>query len=119
MACNSNIRIYRYAVGQRFGKHIDESVEDENGHHSQWTVLIYLNGGGEGGEGAGTASASAGGALLDKSKGGAGEVAGWSAGSAAGGGVGPGEDGAPLRGGETVFYKARDTELSMCFVLDV
>lgn len=52
MACNSNIRLYRYAVGQRFGKHIDESVEDENGHVSLWTVLIYLNGGGmeEGGD---------------------------------------------------------------------
>lgn len=52
VACNSNIRLYRYAVGQRFGKHIDESVEDENGHVSLWTVLIYLNGGGmeEGGD---------------------------------------------------------------------
>ncbi|CAM9970951.1 unnamed protein product, partial [Hapterophycus canaliculatus] len=79
VACNSNIRIYRYAVGQRFGKHIDESVEDESGHLSQWTVLVYLNGGG-GGEGV----------VSD---------------GAAGGGIGPGEEGAPLRGGETVFYK--------------
>ncbi|CAM9795938.1 unnamed protein product, partial [Scytosiphon promiscuus] len=63
VACNSNIRIYRYAVGQRFGKHIDESVEDESGHLSQ------------GSDGA------------------------------VGGDIGPGEEGAPLRGGETVFYK--------------
>lgn len=51
------MRIYRYGVRQRFGKHIDESVEDENGSLSQWTVLIYLNGeaagslAGEGGSG--------------------------------------------------------------------
>lgn len=45
VGCNANIRVYRYVVGQRFGKHVDESVEDESGHMSQWTVLIYLNGG--------------------------------------------------------------------------
>lgn len=116
VACNSNIRIYRYAVGQRFGKHIDESVEDENGHHSQWTVLIYLNGEREGGEGGGAASA---GGSLEKSRGGSGAVAGWSAGAAAGSGVGPGEEGAPLRGGETVFYKARQKLLALCVVSDV
>ncbi|CAN0014669.1 unnamed protein product [Ectocarpus sp. 8 AP-2014] len=91
LACNSNIRIYRYAVGQRFGKHIDESVDDENGLTSQWTVLIYLNGGGEGGGGAAAAGASG-----SKKKG-----------RSDGGGAfaGAGEEGAPLRGGETVFYK--------------
>lgn len=82
VACNSNIRIYRYAVGQRFGKHIDESVEDENGHLSQWTVLVYLNGG----QGAGGSPGKAG-----SSEGGGGAV----------------EEEAPLRGGETVFYKVR------------
>lgn len=82
VACNSNIRIYRYAVGQRFGKHIDESVEDENGHLSQWTVLVYLNGGSSLGK-------------TDSSEGGA----------SAGGGVV--EEEAPLRGGETVFYKVK------------
>lgn len=78
IGCNSNIRIYRYAVGQRFGKHVDESVEDENGHLSQWTVLIYLNGGSQEG------------ATINKleSKKGAAST---------------GEE--PLRGGETVFYK--------------
>lgn len=90
MACNSNIRIYRYAVGQRFGKHIDESVDDENGLTSQWTVLIYLNGEGEG------SGAAAAGASGSKKKG-----------RSDGGGAfaGAGEEGAPLRGGETVFYK--------------
>eukprot|EP00903_Cladosiphon_okamuranus_P008774 g8405.t1 len=80
VACNSNIRIYRYAVGQRFGKHIDESVEDENGHLSQWTVLVYLNGG----QGAGGSAGKSG--------------------SSEGEGGAPEEE-APLRGGETVFYK--------------
>ncbi|CAN0033386.1 unnamed protein product, partial [Discosporangium mesarthrocarpum] len=69
--CNANIRIYKYTVGQRFGKHIDESVEDENGHLSQWTVLVYLNGGEEEAKTAGV--------------------------------------GETLKGGETVFYKARRT----------
>ncbi|CAM9167612.1 unnamed protein product [Choristocarpus tenellus] len=74
--CNANIRLYRYTVGQRFGKHIDESVEDENGHISKWTVLVYLNGG----EGTGEEGAGAG----DGNDGRAGTV---------------------LQGGETVFYK--------------
>lgn len=81
VACNANIRVYKYAAGQRFGKHVDESVEDENGNISQWTVLIYLNGGrvglsgGERGSGGSDAEA------------------------------GMGEE--TLRGGETVFYKVR------------
>lgn len=79
MGCNANVRIYRYGIGQRFGKHVDESVEDENGHLSQWTVLIYLNGGTEG-----AMSAEAGSGSL----------------SIAGSGVAE-----PLRGGSTVFYK--------------
>lgn len=88
VACNSNIRVYRYAVGQRFGKHIDESVEDENGYLSQWTVLIYLNGGEEGG----------GGSSVEKAGGGGGDAG-------ATGESGAGGEGAQLRGGETVFYK--------------
>mmetsp|Transcript_15122 Transcript_15122/g.17650 ORF Transcript_15122/g.17650 Transcript_15122/m.17650 type:complete len:260 (-) Transcript_15122:70-849(-) len=40
-----NIRLYRYHVGQRFGKHIDESCKDESsGAWSKYTVLLYLNG---------------------------------------------------------------------------
>ncbi|CAM9160820.1 unnamed protein product [Sphacelaria rigidula] len=80
--CNSNIRLYRYGVGQRFGKHVDESVEDENGNISQWTVLIYLNGGG---------GAEAGGS----------EQGGEAASEMGGGRV----EEEPLRGGETIFYK--------------
>ncbi|CAM9912972.1 unnamed protein product, partial [Ascophyllum nodosum] len=75
--CNANIRLYRYNVGQRFGKHVDESVEDENGRVSYWTVLIYLNGGEEG-------SVATGGRDTES---------------------GADEALEPLRGGETVFYK--------------
>ncbi|XP_076906815.1 uncharacterized protein LOC143563065 [Bidens hawaiensis] len=42
---NPNIRLYRYKVGQRFGRHIDESVNLGEGKHTHYTMLIYLNGG--------------------------------------------------------------------------
>ncbi|XP_073525397.1 uncharacterized protein [Phyllobates terribilis] len=42
---NPNIRLYRYKVGQRFGRHIDESVELEDGKCTHYTLLIYLSGG--------------------------------------------------------------------------
>ena len=60
---------------------MDESVEDEHGNLSQWTVLIYLNGGAEG-------------------------VSGGDRGSG-GSGVEAEVGGETLRGGETVFYKVR------------
>ncbi|XP_078154534.1 2-oxoglutarate (2OG) and Fe(II)-dependent oxygenase superfamily protein [Carex rostrata] len=41
---NPNIRFYRYTVGQRFGRHIDESVYLENGLRTYYTLLIYLSG---------------------------------------------------------------------------
>ena len=41
--CSSNIRIYRYCQGQRFGRHIDESHTSPEGV-SKFTMLIYLNG---------------------------------------------------------------------------
>ncbi|MQL83950.1 hypothetical protein Taro_016445 [Colocasia esculenta] len=41
---NPNIRFYRYKVGQRFGRHIDESVDLEKGCRTQYTLLIYLSG---------------------------------------------------------------------------
>uniref|UniRef100_A0A7S2Z9G1 Fe2OG dioxygenase domain-containing protein n=1 Tax=Rhodosorus marinus TaxID=101924 RepID=A0A7S2Z9G1_9RHOD len=41
--CSSNIRLYRYIEGQRFGKHVDESHDGENGERSVFTLLIYLN----------------------------------------------------------------------------
>ncbi|RHZ88468.1 hypothetical protein Glove_22g17 [Diversispora epigaea] len=42
---NSNIRIYKYNTGQRFEQHYDDSVKDFLGRKSDWTLLIYLNGG--------------------------------------------------------------------------
>ncbi|GAB4826027.1 hypothetical protein Ancab_008896 [Ancistrocladus abbreviatus] len=42
---NPNIRFYRYKVGQRFGRHIDESVDLGGGKHTHYTLLIYLSGG--------------------------------------------------------------------------
>jgi 2OG-Fe(II) oxygenase superfamily len=45
VGCSSNIRLYRYTVGQSFGKHIDESKDDEGGLGvTKLTVLIYLSG---------------------------------------------------------------------------
>ncbi|KAD7480405.1 hypothetical protein E3N88_03541 [Mikania micrantha] len=42
---NPNIRLYRlYSIGQRFGRHIDESVDLGEGKHTHYTMLIYLNG---------------------------------------------------------------------------
>ncbi|KAJ3682090.1 hypothetical protein LUZ60_014663 [Juncus effusus] len=41
---NPNIRFYRYKVGQKFGRHIDESVETEEGLRTYYTLLIYLTG---------------------------------------------------------------------------
>ncbi|PKA60055.1 hypothetical protein AXF42_Ash009739 [Apostasia shenzhenica] len=41
---NPNIRLYRYKVGQRFGRHVDESVDLEHGRQTLYTLLIYLNG---------------------------------------------------------------------------
>ncbi|KAK1315787.1 hypothetical protein QJS10_CPA05g00012 [Acorus calamus] len=41
---NPNIRFYRYKVGQRFGRHIDESVDLGGGRTTQYTLLIYLTG---------------------------------------------------------------------------
>ncbi|CAO2821089.1 unnamed protein product [Amaranthus hypochondriacus] len=41
---NPNIRFYRYKAGQRFGRHIDESVDLGDGKHTFYTLLIYLSG---------------------------------------------------------------------------
>ncbi|XWS37745.1 hypothetical protein CRYUN_Cryun19dG0071400 [Craigia yunnanensis] len=41
---NPNIRFYRYKVGQRFGRHIDESVDLGEGNHTHYTLLVYLSG---------------------------------------------------------------------------
>ncbi|KAF7821276.1 2-oxoglutarate and Fe(II)-dependent oxygenase superfamily protein isoform 1 [Senna tora] len=42
---NPNIRLYRYKVGQRFGRHIDESVNLGEGKRTYYTLLVYLSGG--------------------------------------------------------------------------
>lgn len=58
---NPNIRVYkcvlrrkyststivacRYGVGQRFGKHVDDTVEVAPGQHTRYTLLVYLSGG--------------------------------------------------------------------------
>ena len=42
IACNGNLRIYKYDKGMRFGRHVDESNETERGT-TQVTVLIYLS----------------------------------------------------------------------------
>ncbi|GKU89418.1 hypothetical protein SLEP1_g3556 [Rubroshorea leprosula] len=42
---NPNIRFYRYKPGQRFGRHVDESVDLGGGKRSHYTLLIYLSGG--------------------------------------------------------------------------
>ncbi|KAL6659936.1 hypothetical protein ACP70R_002058 [Stipagrostis hirtigluma subsp. patula] len=41
---NPNIRFYRYTEGQRFGRHIDESVDLGDGSRTYYTLLIYLSG---------------------------------------------------------------------------
>lgn len=42
IACNGNLRIYKYDKGMRFGRHVDDSNETERGT-TQVTVLIYLS----------------------------------------------------------------------------
>ena len=41
---SERIRVYKYVVGQSFGQHVDESVEEAGGW-SEYTMLVYLNGG--------------------------------------------------------------------------
>jgi len=44
-ACASNLRLYKYGRGQRFGKHYDGSNEVDAERRTFFTVLLYLNGG--------------------------------------------------------------------------
>uniref|UniRef100_A0A0E0K802 Prolyl 4-hydroxylase alpha subunit domain-containing protein n=1 Tax=Oryza punctata TaxID=4537 RepID=A0A0E0K802_ORYPU len=52
---NPNIRFYRYTEGQRFGRHIDESVNLGDGSRTLYTLLIYLSGKGNAKESSGQA----------------------------------------------------------------
>ncbi|CAL4937328.1 unnamed protein product [Urochloa decumbens] len=52
---NPNIRFYRYTEGQRFGRHIDESVDLGDGTKTYYTLLIYLSGKGSAKDSSGTA----------------------------------------------------------------
>lgn len=36
---------FRYKAGQRFGRHIDESVDLGDGKRTRYTLLVYLSGG--------------------------------------------------------------------------
>lgn len=47
---NERFRFYRYDPGQRFSPHMDGSYVSPTGAVSQLTLLVYLNGGFEGGE---------------------------------------------------------------------
>lgn len=46
LGCSPRIRVYRYTRGQRFGQHVDGSVDEPDmGGRTHFTVLVYLNGG--------------------------------------------------------------------------
>lgn len=40
-----SVLLFRYKVGQRFGRHIDESLDLGDGKRTHYTLLIYLSGG--------------------------------------------------------------------------
>lgn len=41
----------RYGPGQRFGKHVDDSVDLGGGLHTEYTLLLYLTGSDKSGNG--------------------------------------------------------------------
>ena len=43
VACNPNIRLYKYTKGQCFGAHVDESNEIAGVGRTFWTALVYLS----------------------------------------------------------------------------
>lgn len=47
VTCSSNLRLYKYQRGQRFGRHYDESNDISPSRRTFFTVLMYLNGSGE------------------------------------------------------------------------
>jgi hypothetical protein len=83
--CASNIRLYRYGRGQRFGRHYDQSNDLDGDRRTFYTVLVYLNGG-----------------ERERSAG-------------AGGGSGAaGDESGFLTGGATQFYLRRKDALPVC-----
>jgi hypothetical protein len=44
IACNPNIRLYKYDKGMSFGKHVDESNVVDGLGQTEITVLVYLSG---------------------------------------------------------------------------
>jgi hypothetical protein len=46
---NERFRFYRYDPGQKFARHTDGYFERSNGERSQFTLMVYLNEGFEGG----------------------------------------------------------------------
>lgn len=60
---NERIRFYRYDPGQKFDWHLDGYFERENGERSQYTFMVYLN---EGCEGGGTSFRDVSGRLFDR-----------------------------------------------------
>ncbi|GAM90996.1 hypothetical protein ANO11243_090430 [Dothideomycetidae sp. 11243] len=44
LGLSPNIRIYRYAKGQFFAPHYDDSVVLDEGRRTTWTLLVYLSG---------------------------------------------------------------------------
>lgn len=40
---NPNVRLYKYSPGQRFGRHVDDSVDVGPGRWTEFTLLIYLS----------------------------------------------------------------------------
>ncbi|KAF8058110.1 hypothetical protein HT031_005770 [Scenedesmus sp. PABB004] len=109
---NPNIRFYRYTRGQRFGRHIDDSVELGQGRFTGYTLLIYLSGplpGGGGAAAGGAAGASQ--AAAPAGKGGGGGKRGKGGGGSGGAAPVPAQlDTSAVQqlvGGETVFYGPR------------
>jgi prolyl 4-hydroxylase len=47
---NERLRFYRYSPGQHFAWHRDGAYQNDHGHRSQLTLMVYLNDGFQGGE---------------------------------------------------------------------
>lgn len=73
---------FRYSAGQHFGRHIDESVDLEDGKRTYYTLLIYLSGSNN---------------AKSKSK------------SSSSSKTNDSSSAEPLVGGETVFYGSRNS----------